>query len=103
MAKLLDLLNTVGVGDDGVTPVYPETFVSDLTSAYDEDMQIPTSKIEVLENELAEARAKIVELQAHNYELITQIPSDTPDDANDDTDNDDEEPQGVDSLFKEED
>lgn len=107
MARFREILDSLGVGEDGVTTVYPDTFLDDISSAYDEDISFPNSALEVARAELVEARAEIVQLKAHNYELMMQIPANepAPEDApgeDDGADNDDE-PQGVDSLFGDDD
>lgn len=105
MAKFHELTDSLGYGEDGVTLQYPETFIDDLRSAYDEDMSIPESRILVLEADLAAANAEIVRLKAHNYELITAVPSEEPnaDDADsgadDDSNDNQSDDEGVDSLF----
>lgn len=105
MAKVTELLDSLGVAEDGISTVYPETFVGDIRAAYEEDFSIPAARIAVLEADLAAAQDKILALKAHNYELMVSVPAtesdenpesegddDTPDDDNDDN-------SGVDSLF----
>lgn len=75
MAKLLEIINSLGVGEDGVTTAYPETFIADITGAYEEDMSFPTAKIGVLEAENAALAQENMLLKAHNYELLTLMPS----------------------------
>jgi hypothetical protein len=107
MAKVPDLLDSLGVAEDGISTAYPETFVSDIRSAYDEDATIPAARISVLEADLAAAQKTITDLKAHNYELMVSVPvtdpdaapEDDPDEDPEDSDNDDN--RGVDSLFKE--
>ena len=108
MAKVTDLLSSLGVAEDGISTVYPDTFVGDISAAYDEDMSIPAARISVLEADLAAAQAEILALKAHNYELMVSVPAEEPDaepegepDAEEPDDNDDT--SGVDSLFKEKD
>lgn len=98
---VMDILNSLGSGDDG-SVLYPETFITDLTSAYDADMELPASRIAVLEADLAAAQTEILLLKAHNYELLTSQPvMGEPEDSPEGEDFDDEEPQEktVDSLF----
>ncbi len=103
MAKFHELLDSLGYGEDGITTAYPETFITDVTAAYDEDMSIPTSAVDVLKAENAELKDEIVRLKAHNYELITAVPAvddepnPDPEDSADDNENDSD--KGVDSLF----
>lgn len=105
MPKVTDLLSSLGVAEDGISTVYPDTFVEDITAAYAEDMSIPDARISVLEADLAAAQAEILALKAHNYELMVSVPADEPDDepadepGDEPDDNDDN--SGVDSLFKE--
>lgn len=107
MPKVTDLLSSLGVAEDGISTVYPDTFVDDIAAAYAEDMSIPDARISVLEADLAAAQAEILALKAHNYELMVSVPADEPDDEPTDDpgdepdDNDDN--SGVDSLFKEKD
>lgn len=106
MAKVLDLINSVGFGDDGISLAYPDTFLDDIRASYDEDMSIPTAKITGLEADLAAAQAEIANLKIHMYDLINQVPdtsdSDDSDDSesDSDSDNDDSDNSGVDSLFE---
>jgi hypothetical protein len=104
MARFHDMLSSLGVGEDGVSVAYPETFTDDITAAYDEDFSVPTAKIGVLETELAEANAKIAELKAHNYDLLMQVPAAvTPDAENTEDEPEDEpsedEPSDIDKVF----
>lgn len=107
MAKFHDVLDSLGMGEDGLT-AYPETFTNDITAAYEDDLSIPAARVSVLEADLAAAQAEILRLKAHNYELITAVPAedngdqdtDPDSDNNDDTDETDE---GVDSLFGDDD
>ena len=108
MPKVTDLLDSLGVAEDGISTVYPDTFTDDIRSAYDEDFSIPSAKIEVLTAELAAALQEIIALKAHNYELMVSVPA-TDDTVNEseDSDNSDEssgdndDNSGVDSLFRE--
>lgn len=104
MAKVHDMLSSLGVGEDGISVAYPETFQDDILSAYDEDFSVPTAKIQVLEAELAEANAAIATLKAHNYDLLMQVPAAvTPDEDTDDSEedepSDEDEPSSVDKVF----
>lgn len=107
MPKVTDLINSLGIAEDGISTVYPETFTSDLEAAYAEDMGIPEAKIGVLTQELAEARAEIEALKAHNYDLIVSsavedAPADNPnaDDEDVDDSEDDDDVKSIDGLFK---
>lgn len=101
MGKFHDMTSSIGMGDDGVSPAYPEAFISDITSAYDEDMSIPGAKIGVLEQDLAAAHAEIAALKAHNYDLLMQVPTAPVEGVEEEPEpsGDDEEDQGTDSLF----
>lgn len=104
MGKFHDLTDSLGYGEDGVSLQYPETFIDDARSAYDEDMSIPSARISVLEADLAAAQAESIRLKAHNYELLTAVPAepgepDPDDDGDDADDNDNDSDEGVDSLF----
>lgn len=107
MAKVTDLLSSLGVAEDGISTVYPDTFVADIQSAYDEDFSIPAARISVLESDLAAAQAEILALKAHNYELMVSVPAttdeteDESDDSESDSDDDNDDNSGVDSLFTE--
>lgn len=108
MARTRELLDSLGIGDDGVSPLYPENFNNDIGAAFDEDMAGADAKIGVLTNDLAAANEQILALKAHNYELMTASAS-APDmvvggDENTDPDEpveseDDEEPSGMDRIF----
>lgn len=105
MARFHDLLSSVGVGEDGVSLAYPDTFSDDLTAAYDEDFSVPSAKIQVLESENAELVAQIATLKAHNYDLLMQVPAaptpDEPggDEGTDSEDEEDSEPDDLDKVF----
>jgi hypothetical protein len=102
MARVHDMLSSLGVGEDGVSVAYPDTFVDDISAAYEEDMSGPTAKIGVLETELAEANAKIAELKAHNYDLLMQVPTaTTPEEGAPEKEEepDEEEPSNLDKVF----
>lgn len=106
--KFTDLISSIGVGADGVTTEYPDTFIDDLSGAYAEDMAIPDARIQVLESDLAAANAAVLALQAENYTLIKMIPaaegetSTNPDDAAGDGD-DGEKDITTDDLFGDDD
>lgn len=105
MGKFHDLTDSLGYGEDGTSLQYPDTFIDDARSAYDEDMSIPSARISVLEADLAAASAEIIRLKAHNYELITAVPDEPGEPNSDDADNDSadddnsDSDEGVDSLF----
>ena len=103
MSKVIDLLDSLGVSEDGISTVYPDTFTDDIRSAYDEDFSIPSAKIEVLTAELAAALQEILALKAHNYELMVSVPAEEPDagpeeEPDEEPDNNDDD-SGVDGLF----
>jgi hypothetical protein len=107
VAQFNDMLDTLGVGDDGISVAYPETFLDDIRGAYDADMGIPTAKISVLEADLAAALAEIDRLKAHNYDLLVaggagvndpEAVEDSQGDE-DNSDDDDSDDEGTDSLF----
>lgn len=102
MAKVIDLLNSLGVAEDGISTVYPETFRDDITAAYEEDFSIPEARIAVLESDLAAAQQEIVLLKAHNYELMVSAPAEGGTDEEEpveDSPSDEDENPGVDGLF----
>ena len=109
MPKVPDLLSSLGVAEDGISTVYPETFAMDIQSAYDEDFSIPSARISVLEADLAAAQAEILELKAHNYELMVSAPAaesaeggeDEEQSEDESTDDNSDDNSGVDSLFRE--
>lgn len=103
--KFDDLINSIGVGEDGVTTAYPDTFLDDMRGAYAEDMQIPDARIQVLESDLATATAQVTQLMAENYQLIkavgasSAVEGDGDDDAGDGDDGDDDADVTTDDLF----
>lgn len=104
MSNTLSLLDSIGVAEDGISTAYPETFMDDIRGAYGADADAAAAKISVLEADLAAAKAQILTLQAHNYELMTsavpveETTVETP--GEDDPSGDDApEDEGVDSLF----
>lgn len=109
MSNVLSLLDSVGVAEDGISTAYPETFMDDLRGAYGADSDAAAAKISVLEADLAAAKAQILQLQAHNYELMTsavavETPAvEEPGEDNPSGDNDTPDDEGVDSLFKKKD
>ena len=98
MGKFDDLISTVGVGEDGVTIAYPDTFLDDVRGAYTADMEIPSAKIQVLEQENAALQQEVILLKAHNYELITQVPSDDSGQSEDDESESDDDGDDTDNL-----
>lgn len=101
MSKVKELLSSLGMGEDGLSVAYPDSFNDDITAAYDEDFSVPTAKIGVLEQELAVALAKIDELKAHNYDLLMQVPAVTPaeDAPEENQESEDSEPDELDDVF----
>lgn len=108
--KTRSMLDSLGVGDDGVSPLYPDNFSTDLGAAFDEDMGIADSRIQVLEADIDSLTQENLALKAHNYELLTAAPA-APgivnlDDAEntdpDESENpeDSDEPRGMDRIFK---
>lgn len=109
MPKVTDLLDSLGVAEDGISTVYPETFTTDIRAAYEEDFSIPAARISVLEADLAAAQAEILALKAHNYELMVSVPAEVEPDAEPEGEPDDAEPDdnddnsGVEGLFSKKD
>lgn len=106
MAKFDDLINSIGVGEDGVSIAYPDTFIDDLRGAYTDDMSIPDAQIQVLTAENAGLKQEVILLKAHNYELITQVPSEdvgSDNDSDNDSDDDSDEDVTTDDLFGDDD
>jgi hypothetical protein len=105
MARFHDTLSSLGVGEDGISVAYPETFTDDISAAYEEDMGGASAKIAVLEADLAAANQTINELKAHNYDLLTQVPSVvTPEEGTEDEEenpesSEDDEPDDLDKVF----
>lgn len=105
MARITDLLDSLGMAEDGVSTAYPDTFVEDIRGAYTADSDAAAAKVSVLEADLAAAKEQILLLQAHNYELMTSAPAETPAAVEEEGTPDSEEPEdndensGVDSLF----
>lgn len=105
MSRTLSLLDSVGLAEDGISTAYPETFMDDIRGAYGADQDAAAAKISVLEADLEAAKAQILALQAHNYELMTAaIPAEpvveeTPGDEPSGDDAPSDEDEGVSSLF----
>lgn len=105
MARTIELLDSLGVAEDGISTAYPETFMDDIRVAYGADADAAAARIAILEADLAAAQQEITLLQAHNYQLMVSVPADEPDDTEqgepegEPDDNDDN--SGVDSLFTE--
>ena len=98
--KFSDLIAAVGESPDGL----PESFLTDASSAYDEDMGVYSGKIEVLEAQLAELTVENAQLKAHNYDLIMAQPQAEIDDAEDvdDDGGDGDDTLTPDNLFDDE-
>lgn len=105
MSRTLSLLDSVGLGEDGISTAYPETFMDDIRGAYGADQDAAAAKISVLEADLVAAKEQILALQAHNYELMTAavptepVVEDTPEDDPSGDDSPSDEDEGVSSLF----
>lgn len=103
MSNTLGLLDSLGVAEDGIATVYPDTFVDDIRGAYTADADAAAAKISVLTADLAAAQAEILNLRAHNYELMTSAPVEGPaeeeETPNSEEPGDNDENSGVDSLF----
>lgn len=107
MARFNELIDSVGMSDNGITYDYPDTFMDDIRAAYTDDITAisdpANAKISVLEADLMAANEEIARLKAHNYDLMMQIPaSETVDDTTEPTPalDDSEEPGGVETLVK---
>lgn len=107
MSGTLALLDSLGVAEDGISTVYPETFVEDIRGAYGADADAAAAKIQVLTADLAAAQQQILLLQAHNYELMTSAPADQSAEVNEEPSEDGPAPEdendensGIGSLFK---
>ena len=107
MARFNELIDSVGLSDDGITPSYPDTFMTDIAAAYSEDIaaisEPANAKIDVLEADLMAANEEIARLKAHNYDLIMQIPAtDTSENNSEDSAPSDsvEDDGGVETLIK---
>ena len=72
----------------------------DLRAAHTGRVEAGDAKVALLAAELALAQQTITGLQAHNYELLMQIPGkDTTEDIDPDTDSDTDEPPTASNLF----
>lgn len=80
----------------------PETFLTDASSAYDEDMAVYGGKIDAQDLRIAELEAENTRLKEHNYDLLmaAQAPAEEPDDEPDQP-ADDTETITPDDLFDE--
>ena len=105
MARTTDLLDSLGMAEDGISTAYPETFMDDIRGAFTADSDAAAAKIGVLEADLAAAQQQILLLQAHNYELMTTAPVENGAVVEEEETPDSEEPEenddnsGVKSLF----
>lgn len=89
MARFNEIIDSLGVGEDGAR-MYPDTFVDDITGAYDFDMQGSTAVIAQLTAEAETLRAQNQELAAANWNLLQSIPAAAPEGESEDTDTGDE-------------
>jgi len=105
MPKFDDLINSIGVGEDGISIAYPDTFLDDMRGAYAADMEIPEAQIQVLTAENAELKQANTLLMAENYQLIKQIPSNDPAPIEDEGEDDSESDEDIttDDLFGDDD
>lgn len=80
MSQFRTILDSVGVGEDGVTPAYGDTFRDDISAAYDADIVGATTSADAVVAELtaqvATLSAELQATQADNYRLMKMIPSD---------------------------
>jgi hypothetical protein len=85
-------------GEDGL----PETIYDDLSSEYALLSENSGAKVAELESMLQEKESEISRLKAMNYDLLVAAPANEEpvDEGSDDTD--DEESDGIDSLFESE-
>lgn len=99
--ELDKLIQSVGVGEDGVSRAYPDTFLEDIGAAATADAGSADAMIQTVLAEKAALEAELLAAKAHNYELIMQIPrpeaeasseeDDADADADADSDDDDDE------------
>lgn len=105
MSSTLSLLDSLGVGEDGISTAYPDTFTDDIRGAYTADADAAAAKIGVLTADLAAAQQQILLLQAHNYELMTSAPTEQPAEVEEEENPASDEPEdtdensGVKALF----
>ena len=73
MAKFLEIIAALSEAGGE----YPETMFDDLLTAYDEDLSVPTAKINDLETAsaaaIAEANTTIAALKSQNYDLLMSV------------------------------
>jgi hypothetical protein len=105
MAKTTDLINSVGVGEDGVSLAYPDTFLADIETAFADDMGLADSRVSILEADNAALASENQALKAEMYELVRQIPSTDDNVSGDESGTDDSDPEDVsiDDLFSDND
>lgn len=72
--ELDKIIQSVGVGEDGVTRAYPDTFLEDIGVAATADAGSADAMIQTMMAEKAALEAELLAVKAHNYELIIQIP-----------------------------
>lgn len=106
MAKVDDLVNSVGVSEeDGITPIYPDTFRDDILGASAEDAALAAAELSAVTAQRDAAAAEVVTLKAYiaDYIVGSVAEGDTDDsDDNSGADNEsDDEPEssGVAGLF----
>lgn len=116
--KTRALLDSLGVAEDGVSPLYPDNFSTDIGAAFDEDMGAADAKIQVLTADLVAAQNEVAQLKAHNYDLlmaqsaavsvdgVDTVDAENTDEENDETsdgETDDDGPTGMDRIFSKKD
>lgn len=106
MARFDELVSSVGFGEDGATPVYPDTFLEDIKGAYAADMEIPDAAVTQLTVERDALIAENTALKAEMYTLVKQIPAqgapvegEGDGEGDDDIDDDDDPDVTTDELF----
>lgn len=79
MSQFHTVLDSIGVAEDGVSPVYGDTFRDDISAAYDADIVGATTSADAVVAELtaqvATLSAELQATQADNYRLMKMIPS----------------------------
>lgn len=101
-AKIDELISSVGVGDDGVSMAYPDTFLADISNAAIADSGSADAMILTLQTEKAALEAELIAVKAHNYELIQQIPRPETESADEPSDDDSPEDSDDDDIFENE-
>lgn len=105
MSRISDLIDTLGVAEDGMTPIYPDTFRDDILTAGAADADLAAAELAAVTAQRDAAASEVVTLKAYIADYIVNGSAAEPDETDDlsgggdDETDDGPELTGVDGLF----